>query len=977
VVSTKEDILQNLTPEQKEAVIHDRGPLLIVAGAGTGKTRVITRRIAHLIATKKARPEEILALTFSDKAAGEMEERVDLLVPYGYTETWISTFHAFGDRVLRDNALEIGLVTDFRVLTRPEQIIFFRDHLFEFPLKYFCPLGSPTKYVESILSLISRAKDEDVTPADYLKYVRKLKKELKADPKNKELKEETTRQEEIALCYQRYEELKAKEGFMDFGDQIVLTLKLFRQHSSVLKKYKDQFRYILVDEFQDTNYAQFELVKLLAEDRQNITVVGDDDQSIYKFRGAAISNILNFKKYYPKCKQIVLVKNYRSPQILLDTAYRLITNNNPDRLEVKNKIDKRLVAVFPQGQAVTHLPYDSVSTEADKVAQLIKEKVAKGDWQYHDVAILVRANDDADPFLRALNVENIDWKFTGGQGLYDQTEIKLLLNFLRVVANPEDSPSLFFLATSEIYNLTAVDIAILNHYANRKKRSLHWVLKNLSNMPEEKEQLTPDALPAIDKILTDLENYCKLGLNVPTGELLYRFLHDSGYLEGLTKEENLRNEEKIKNIAKFFNIIKNTSTLLKYDRVNQFVQYLDMLISAGDDPTTAEIETQANCVNVLTVHKAKGLEFPVVIMVSLVSDRFPTRSHSENLPLPDSLIKDILPAGNFHLQEERRLFYVGMTRAKKELYFTSAEDYGGKRLKKISLFVVEALGLSKEEITPYKRKPIDTIVAHAPRPEAESHPLEPMTDEEVLNLTPYHVDDYLTCPLKYKYIHILRVPILSNHNIVYGSILHKVVEEYYKRKMNKVKVSWEDIKEIYEANWTSEGFLSRTHEEQRQEEGLQVLKVFYQRQEKEKNIPTHVEKDFKFMLGTNKVAGRWDRVDVRGEEVVIIDYKTSDVRDQDKADEKAEKNLQLAIYALASKNVLGKLPDWLELYFLESGLVGKCVKTEEDLASTIEKINQAASGIRRRDYHPIPSDYACGYCTYNKICPAAATKPRL
>ncbi|MFH1238905.1 MAG: ATP-dependent helicase, partial [bacterium] len=587
MASTKEDILQNLTPEQKEAVIHDRGPLLIVAGAGTGKTRVITRRIAHLIATKKARPEEILALTFSDKAAGEMEERVDLLVPYGYTETWISTFHAFGDRVLRDNALEIGLATDFRVLTRPEQIIFFRDHLFDFPLKYFRPLGNPTKYIESILALISRAKDEDVTPQDYLKYVQKLKKELKTDPKNKELKEEVIRQEEIALGYQKYEELMAEEGFIDFGGQIVLTLKLFRQHPSILKKYQDQFRYILVDEFQDTNYAQFELVKLLAEDHKNITVVGDDDQSIYKFRGAAISNILNFKEYYPKCKQIVLVKNYRSPQILLDTAYRLITNNNPDRLEVRNKIDKRLVAEFPPGQPVTHLHYDSVSTEADKVARLIKEKVEKREWQYQDVAILVRANDSADPFLRALNVENIDWKFTGGQGLYDQPEIKLLLNFLRVVANPEDSPSLFFLATSEIYQLAATDIAILNHYADRKKRSLYWVLKNLTNLPEEKEQLSEKAGSIIDKILLDLEKYCKLGLNVPTGELLYTFLHDSGYLEGLTKDENLTNEEKIKNIAKFFSIIKNTSNLLKYDRVSQFVRYLDMLISAGDDPTTA------------------------------------------------------------------------------------------------------------------------------------------------------------------------------------------------------------------------------------------------------------------------------------------------------------------------------------------------------------------------------------------------------
>ncbi len=975
-MTSAKTILQNLNAEQVQAVKHEKGPLLIVAGAGTGKTTVITKRIAYLIATKKTRPEEILALTFTDKAAGEMEERVDLLVPYGYTETWISTFHAFGDRVLRENALEMGMDTNFRVLTKPEQIIFFRDHLFDFPLKYFRPLGNPTKYIESILLFISRAKDEDITPEDYLKYVEKLKKKLKNNPKNEELKEELTRQQEIASTYAKYQELMAEEGFIDFGDQVVLTLKLFREHPSVLKRYKKQFGHILVDEFQDTNYAQFELVKLLAGDHRNITVVGDDDQSIYKFRGAAISNILNFSKNYPRSKQIVLVRNYRSPQILLDTAYKLIVNNNPDRLEVKNRIDKRLISQVPEGPQVSHLHYDTLSNQADKVAELIKEKVKQGKWEYKDVAILVRSNNSADPFLRTLNVNNIPWKFTGAQGLYVQEEIKLLLSFLRIVANLEDSLSLFYLATSEIYQMPATDINLINHYANRNNRSIYEVLKNISKITELKGRLSSESIATVDKMLVDLEEYSKLGLNLPTGGLLYRFIYDSGYLERLTKDKNINNEEKIKNIAKFFTIIKNTSNILNHDRVNQFVKYLDMLIAAGDDPATAEIETEANCVNVLTIHKAKGLEFPVVIMVGLVSDRFPTRFRREGIPLPEPLIKDILPSGDFHQQEERRLFYVGMTRAKKELYFTSARDYGGKRPKKISIFVVEALGLGKEDIAIYKRSSLETISSHAPKPEQEAQPLSPISDDELLTITPYHIDDYLTCPLKYKYIHILRVPIMKHHAVVYGSILHKVVEEYYTRKINKTKVSWEDMRRIFEGYWDSEGFISRAHEEQRYQDGLEVIKNFYQRQEKEKTLPTYIEKEFKFLLGKNRISGRWDRVDIREGKTIIIDFKSSEVTEQDKADKKADKNLQLSIYALASKYVLGKIPDWLGLYFLESGLIGKCTKTEQDLEETINKINQAAEGIRKRDYHPDPKYNDCSYCAYNTICPAAETKPK-
>ena len=289
-----DDILEGLNELQREAVTHGEGPLLIIAGAGTGKTKVITHRIAWLVATKMAKPEEILALTFTDKAALEMEERVDILLPYGFANVFISTFHAFGDRLLREYSLELGWGGELKVLSRPEQLIFFRQHLFEFPLDYYRPLGSPTKFVEAMVTLFSRAKDEDVTPQEYLRFAQSLKEEAERNPKDGELSEEARRQEELARTYQLYQELMAKEGMLDFGDQVALALKLLRERSEVLREVQDRFKFILVDEFQDTNYSQFQLLKMLAARHQNLCVVGDDDQSIYKFRGAAISNILGF-----------------------------------------------------------------------------------------------------------------------------------------------------------------------------------------------------------------------------------------------------------------------------------------------------------------------------------------------------------------------------------------------------------------------------------------------------------------------------------------------------------------------------------------------------------------------------------------------------------------------------------------------------------------------------------------------------------
>lgn len=967
------DILEGLNPEQIEAVTHKQGPLLIIAGAGTGKTTVITRRIAWLLSEGLVKTSEILGLTFTDKAALEMQERVDILVPYGYTDIWVMTFHAFGDRILRENALEAGLNPDFKVLTRPEAAVFFREHLFEFDINYYRPLSEPTRFIEALVSLFSRVKDEDVSPDEYINYAQELLIKAKQNLKDEALNELALQQMEVARAFARYQELLAKESKVDFGNQFYLALKLLREHPLILKRYQEQFKYILVDEFQDTNVAQYQIIKLLAGDKKNITVVSDDDQAVYRFRGAAYSNILTFMQDYPQAKKVSLIQNYRSPQPILDSAYRLIQYNNPERFEVKSKINKRLIGRSKEGITPTHLHFDTNSTEADYVAKLIKEKVDKGNFKYKDFAILVRSNSDAQTYLQALNMLGIPWQFSGNQGLYTREEVKLCISFLRVMANLSDSLNLYYLASSNIYKLGLEELSLCMHIARRHNQSLHHVFKNINNIPELKD-LSKIVHKKIENILKDLDKFLEMSRNQTTGRLLYTFLQETGYLKELTHNPNQEKETQIQNIAKFFYLVRDFELVAKETRVINFINYLDLLIEAGDDPASVEADLDTDCVNVLTIHKAKGLEFRVVFLVSLVQGRFPWPHRKQPIELPDELIKEILPSGDFHIQEERRLFYVGMTRAKEELYLTSASDYGGKRERRLSQFVVEALGEQVREKEKQKAAALEAIERFAPPQESKRVGTSEIPEDKLLPLSYYQIDDYLTCPLKYKYVHILRIPIMEHHTVIYGRAMHEAVSKYFKYKMEGKKMELAELLQAFSDSFNPQGFLSQQHQEERRRIGNEALAKFYYSQEKLNIIPTHIEKDFSFMYENNKITGRFDRIDMEDEGAVIIDFKSSEIKKQKDADRRTKESLQLSLYALAYKDIFGYLPKRVELYFLESGLIGRALKDEEDLEKIKGKIREAAAGIRKREFTASPSYMVCTYCAYNQICPEAILK---
>lgn len=963
----EERLLADLTEPQREAVTHDQGPLLVIAGAGTGKTTVITRRIAWLISTKRARPDEILALTFTEKAAAEMQARVDVLVPYGYTDIAISTFHAFGDRLLREHALEAGLSPEARVLSRAEQVVFLRERLFDLPLARLRPLHEPDRYVEALATVIARAKDEAVTPDEFLALAGAREAAAQQAPTDERLKADAELTRELAGCYDAYLRLLREHKALDFGGQILLTIWLLEHHPEILGGCQQRYRYLLVDEFQDTNFAQFRLLQLLAQPSSNVTVVADDDQSIYKWRGAAISNVLKFLEHYHQVRRIVLTDNFRSSQPILDCAYRLIRFNDPDRLEVKEGINKRLTAMCPRAPIEPALTtFDTASSEADWVARRIQEQVTAGTRRPGDFAILVRTNREADLFLRALNVAGIPWQFSGISGLFAREEVKMLLSCLRTLADPDDTLSWYHVVSSPLYRCPMPDLMGCLARANRTNQSLRTVFEQAWRGTPDSPLLGDEAKQVIGAFTADVARLLELSRTLSPGQLLYRWLTDTGWLKRQASAEGDEETASLQHVARFFDQLYRVEALLG-NRLPELMRQLSWLQAAGDADGDELDPLADDRVHVLTIHKAKGLEFPVVFMVGLVQGRFPTPFRRDPIELPEPLIKDILPSGDYHLEEERRLFYVGLTRAKEELHLTAAHDYGGKTVRKVSQFVLEALHLSAPRPIGGAIPSAEERIARA-KPPAAAAPGPTLGLPEPLRLDAHGLDDYLTCPLKFRYSHVLRIPIMRHPLVIYGSALHKAVERFYKRQLQGQPMSEEEVLQAFEGAWSSEGFLTREHEELRLARGRDVLRAFFAGQQRHPEQPTLIEEKFTFPLDDFVVVGRWDRVDCQGDEAVVIDYKSSDVTKQADADKRCRESLQMAVYALAWKTIHGRLPARLELRFLDTGLVGKAAFTDEDLDETCERLREAAKGIRARDFHPQPKEFACRWCAYQSIC---------
>ena len=639
-MSISAKLLEGMNERQKEAVQHTQGPLLIMAGAGSGKTRVLTHRMAYILAEEEVHPWNILAITFTNKAAREMKERVSQLVGPQAEDMWVSTFHSMCVRILRRDIELLGYQRSFTICDPSEQQTAMKRILKKLDI-------DSEKYdYRMILNRISQAKNdlEDVEEFSkkYTGYVEQI----------------------IAKCYREYQKELAKSMTLDFDDLIMLTVQLFQKHPETLQYYQQKFQYIHVDEYQDTNHAQYRLVTMLAKKFKNICVVGDADQSIYGWRGADMSNILEFEKDYQNAKVVLLEQNYRSTKTILQAANHVIENN------VNRKV-KKLWTENEEGQPITYYRAQSEQDEGCYVLSQIQSLLRDG-YHYDDFAILYRTNAQSRVMEENLLKSNIPFRLVGGQRFFERLEIKDLLAYLRLIVNPQDDLSFRRIVNSPKRGVGATSLEKLSNFASMHQFSLLEASLQIAISP-----LLGKAAKALEKFAEMIEDLRKMQEFLSISEFVEQVIEKTGYLAALEQQHTMEADARIENIQEFISVAKQfeQDRLEKESEDSPLLQFLTDLSLVSDADSD---DGDGRMVTLMTLHAAKGLEFPVVFIIGLEEGIFPSlRSMMEN---------------GDDVEEERRLAYVGITRAEQKLFLTNAYSrllYGRTQTNRPSRFIVE------------------------------------------------------------------------------------------------------------------------------------------------------------------------------------------------------------------------------------------------------------------------------------------------
>nr|UWI50523.1 DUF3553 domain-containing protein [Clostridioides difficile] len=644
--------LDTLNPAQREAVEKTEGPVLILAGAGSGKTKVLTTRIAYLMEDKGVQAPSILAITFTNKAANEMRERVEQNIGSETKEMWISTFHSCCVRILRKDINKIGYNRSFVIYDAADQVTLVKDCLKELNLsdKVFEP--------KAVISAISGAKDKLYTPKQF-----------------KDMNMSDNRMVKIADIYALYQDRLKRNSALDFDDLILKTVELFKANDEVLAYYRSRFRYIMVDEYQDTSKAQYELIKLLAREHQNICVVGDDDQSIYGWRGADIRNILEFEKDYDNVHVVKLEQNYRSTQVILDAANKVISNN----IERKRK---KLWSEKKEGELIKIQLTGSEIEEADFIADSIAQIARKEKRPYKDFAVLYRANAQARPVEDALNRSQIPYNIYGGTKFYERKEIKDLVAYLRVIQNPQDDISIKRIINVPRRGIGLRTIEKIEDRANLKQESIYSVLIDI----ETNSDISTKARASISGFVDIIGTLRTIKEVYPVSKLIEKVLDTTGYMDELVEIRN-KNEKDLTG--------KGEEAQDRIDNLREFISIALEFESSSDDTyenkdletflTSIALTSESNDeedndrVSLMTIHTSKGLEFPVVFLTGMEEGLFP-------------ISRAIKSLSESQIEEERRLCYVGITRAKEELYMSLTEKrtlYGKTNVAIASRFMEE------------------------------------------------------------------------------------------------------------------------------------------------------------------------------------------------------------------------------------------------------------------------------------------------
>ncbi|RDW18971.1 DNA helicase PcrA [Oceanobacillus chungangensis] len=634
------DLIKGLNKEQQEAVKHTEGPLLIMAGAGSGKTRVLTHRIAYLMREKEVSPRNILAITFTNKAAREMRERVKKLVGPESENMWVSTFHSMCVRILRRDIDRIGINRNFTILDSGDQLSVVKQVLKNLNI-------DPKKFdPRAMLGQISAAKNELITPEEYSKNAGNFY------------------DRQISQIYEAYQKILNKNQSLDFDDLIMQTIHLFKRIPEVLEYYQRRFQYIHVDEYQDTNHAQYFLVKQLASRFQNLCVVGDSDQSIYRWRGADIANILSFEKDYPAAKTVFLEQNYRSTKSILAAANKVITNN-------AGRKPKNLWTENPDGKKLNYFQGMTEQEEALFVTEKIQQLTRNEGYSPGDIAILYRTNAQSRAIEAAFMKSNIGYQMVGGHKFYDRKEIKDLTSYLRLITNPDDDLSFVRVVNEPKRGIGKTSIERLQAYAADNDLSLNQAVQEVDFSGVSAR--AANALAEFGNLIRTLSQQQEF---LTATEMVETVLERTGYEEMLKNEQTIESQSRLENLEEFMTVTQDFEKTSGEDKT--LVAFLtDLALIADIDSVDEEDPENEEKITLMTLHAAKGLEFPVVFLIGMEENVFP---HSRSIMDEEEMA------------EERRLAYVGITRAEKELYLTHAKMrtlFGRTNMNPVSRFINE------------------------------------------------------------------------------------------------------------------------------------------------------------------------------------------------------------------------------------------------------------------------------------------------
>src|SRR6202521_1259597 len=943
-----------LNDGQRRAINHGKGPLLVIAGAGTGKTRVITERIRHLLQSDESLAgENILGLTFTKKAAGEMKARVVKATGKRGKAVTLATFHSFCETLLKE------VEPNRMALEQVDHWILLRRNMARLKLDKYRRLAEPGQFLSDFISFFSRCQDELVSSEDYQRYVDRLAAKLEAEralldeDTFKERAEQVAQQLEISRVYRASEELLRAKNAVALNELIAEAVALLKKDTGLRRKLQERYKHILVDEFQDTNIAQLELLHLLSAEPRNILVVGDNDQAIYRFRGASFGSFQLFLERFAGWEtgadstpyRVTLTENYRSTPNILRVATQVIAQNEA-----------------------------SADYEARWVTDELDRLHASG-HRWKDFAVLYRQHAHRDKIVEELSRRKIPFVISK-LSILEHPLVRDVLAYLRLIAAPFDDIACARVLSAPAWHLQAADLVRLAERAAKKRGT---ALYDVLQAPQS--ELPFDAShSALAELLEFLSNHRRTLKRRTAGEIL------SDIIEWLEVPARVGTQDR-KYVNQLAQFVKEWEPKSETRGLPEFLEYLDYFEQAGGT-LSLEDDAPGDAVQLMTVHGAKGLEFSHVFLLRVNQGAFPAKNRSPLFEFPTALMKEALPQGDFHIQEERRLFYVALTRAEQRLTITTLTEKKGKVPTFIEDIVRETAVKRRDVIqTAPKVRPAEDGSAGAPAagtshaslfPASRNPPkifsriaqwakvFHPPTPEP-LQLSPSAVDNYRKCPQRYLFGYLWSLKEGPKATLSFGSIMHSTIKRFLAELRKGNKLQFEDVQRLFEMEWRSAGFEDEYQEAEYKRDGIEQLRAFHAATIEAPPQVREQEKSFELPMENNViVTGRMDQVNSLGRnDVEIVDYKTG----KPKKDADAKKDLQLSLYALAAKEIFEWNPVRLVFRYLQNNQIQVTTRDAKQLDEAQKAVKEAAADIRAGEF-PAKPGFVCRNCAYRPICPA-------